>query len=140
MNREEFVGYVQSRAAELGIPLHQERELTGLPREFHQALALACLIDARGQAAPSGEALRGWYGQAAESTEAARWAYRVVRNLRNSDLGKLDVDELLQFWILFDSFAGLAHGLANDLRRKSGVVNPSKDGEACSVGLPAGPR
>ncbi|MGH8200523.1 MAG: hypothetical protein ACREVO_09210 [Steroidobacteraceae bacterium] len=139
MNREEFAGYVQSRAEELGIPLHKEGELAGLPREFHQAVAVACLIDALGQPAPSGDALRGWYGLAgAESTEMARWAYRVVRNLRNSDLGKLDVDALLEFWILFDGFGGLAHALANDLRRKSGVVNPSKDGEGWSVGRPDG--
>jgi hypothetical protein len=131
MNREEFVGYVQSRAQELRIPLHQEGELRGLPCELHQALAVAHLLSALGQAAPSGEALRGWYGQAAEEgRKTARWIYQVVRDLRNSDLEQLDMDELVKLWILFDGFGGLAHALANDLRRKSGVVNPSKDGGA----------
>lgn len=131
MNREEFAGYVQSRAQEIGIPVHQEGQLLGLPCEFRQALAVAHLLDALGQDRPSGEALRSWYGQAAlEGTETARWVYRVARDLRNSDLEKLDVDELVSFWLLFDSFGGLAHGLASDLRRKSGLVNPSKDGGA----------
>jgi hypothetical protein len=131
MNREEFAGYVASGARELRIPLHQEGELLGLPCEFHQALAVAHLLDALGKAAPSGEAVRSWYGQAAvDGTKTARWVYQVVRDLRNSDLEKLGIDELVEFWILFDSLGGLAYALANDIRRKSGIVNPSKDGGA----------
>lgn len=129
MNREEFIGYLESRAEELEIPLHREGELLGLPREFHHALAVAHLLDALGKPAPSGDALRTWYGRAAlASPETARWAYGVVGSLRNQDLDRLDVDELLKLWLRFESWAGVAHGLANDLIRKSEFVNPSKDG------------
>lgn len=128
MNREEFIGYVKSRAEELGIPLHQEGELLGLPRECHQALAVAHLLDALGQAAPSGDALRTWYGEGLGSPETARWVYSVVGSLRNQDLEKLDLDELLKFWLRFQSWSGFANGLANDMTRKSDLVNPSKDG------------
>ena len=131
MNREEFIAYIESRAEELGIPVHREGELLGLPREFYQALAVAYLLDALGQPAPSGDDLRVWYGKAAlTSPEVARWAYRVVGSLRNEDLHKLDVDELLKFWLRFESWGALARGLANDLRRDSNLVNPSKDGGA----------
>lgn len=129
MNREEFIAYIESRAEQLQIPVHQEGELLGLPREFYQALAVAHLLEALGQPAPSGDDVRKWYGKAAlESPEAARWAYRVVGSLRNQDLDKLDVDELLKFWLRFESWGALARGLANDLRRSSNFVNPSKDG------------
>lgn len=128
MNREEFIGYVKSRAEELRIPLHQEGELLGLPRECHQALAIAHLLDALGKPAPSGDDLRTWYGQRSASPETARWVYSVVGSLRNQDLEKLDLDELLKFWLRFQSWSGFANGLANDLKRKSEFVNPSKDG------------
>jgi hypothetical protein len=131
MNREEFIAYIESRAGEAEIPIHREGELVGLPLEFHQALAVAHLLDALGKPAPSGEDVRKWYGEAAlASPEAARWAYRVVGSLRNEDLGKLDVDELLKLGLRFESWGALARGLANDLRRDSDLVNPSKDGGA----------
>ena len=129
MNREAFVGYLQSRSAELQIPLHGEGELRGLPREFHQALALAHLLDALRRPGPSGEALRSWYGdQALASPETARWVYRVVGSLRNPDLEKLDVYELVTFCNRFEPWVGLANGLVNDRNRKKSIVNPSKDG------------
>jgi hypothetical protein len=119
MNREEFVGYLESTAGELQIPVHGDGDLLGLPREFHQALALACLLDALRRPAPSTEALRSWYGEAAfASPEPARWVYRVVGSLRNRDLEKLDVFELVAFWNRFDPWVGLANGLANDRRQK----------------------
>ncbi len=131
MNREEFIAYIESRGEELEIPVHREGELLGLPREFYQALAVAHLLDALGQRAPSGDDVRKWYGKAAlASPEAARWAYRVVGSVRNQDLNGLSVDELLKFWLRFESWGALAQGLANDLRRSSNFANPSKDGGA----------
>lgn len=119
MNREEFVGYLQSRAEELQIPLHGEGELQGLPREFHQALAFACLLDALRRPAPTGRDLRAWYGETAlASPEAARWIYRVTGWLRNPDLEKLEVYELVAFCNRLEPWVGLADGLANDRRRK----------------------
>jgi hypothetical protein len=129
MKREEFIRYLESRADELEIPCHGEGDLRGLPREFCQALAVAHLLDALGRSAPSGDDMRRWYGEVAlANPEAARWAYRVVGSLQNQDLDKLDVDELLKFWLRFESWGGLAKGLANDLRRRSNSVNSSKDG------------
>lgn len=131
MNREEFIGYVESRAKVLKIPLNRRGELARLPRKFHHALALAYLLDALGQAAPSGEALRNWYGQAAAaSPETARWVYRVVGSLRDPDLEKLNTKELIAFSERFGPWGGLAKGFANDRARKSLPVNPSKDGGA----------
>jgi hypothetical protein len=119
MSREEFVGYLESRAEGLKIPLHRDGELRGLPREFHQALAVAYLLDALGQPAPSGEDLRSWYGQAVSaSPEAARWAYRVVGSLRNQDLQELDVYELVAFSNRFDTWGGFANAFANDRKPK----------------------
>lgn len=125
MKREEFVGYVASRAGQIGIPVHQEGELKGLPREFHHSIAIAYLLDALGQDAPSGEELRAWYGAAASASPmTARWVIRVVGSLRNPDLEKLDIDELLAFWPLFEGWAGMAHGLANDRCRKPEPCQP----------------
>ena len=119
MNREEFVSYLESRAGELEIPLHSEGDLRGLPRELHQALAVAHLLGALGRPAPSGDDVRTWYGRMAlANPEVARWAYRVVGSLRNQDLDKLEVDELLKFWLRFESWGGLAKGLAGDLSRQ----------------------
>ena len=119
MNREEFIGYLESRAEGLQIPLHRKGELLGLPRKFHQALAVASLLDALGQACPPVTTLRTWYGRAAlASPETARWVYRVVGSLRNPDLEKLDVDELRAFSERFESWDGFANGLANDRKRK----------------------
>ncbi|HEY1890655.1 MAG TPA: hypothetical protein VGG63_09615 [Steroidobacteraceae bacterium] len=134
MNRGEFVGYVESRAEELQIPLHGEGELRGLPREFHQALALAHLLDALRRPGPSGEALRTWYGdQALASPETARWVYRVVGSLRNADLEKLDVYELVAFCSRVEPWCAFASGLVNDRSRNSVLVNPPKDGSARST-------
>lgn len=119
MNREEFVRYLRSRAEELRIPLHGEGDLWGLPREFHQALAFACLLDALRRPGPTPQDLRAWYGEAAlASPETARWVYRVVGCLRNPDLEKLDAYELVAFWNRLEPWVGLADGLANDRRRK----------------------
>ncbi len=119
MNREEFVGYLRPRAEELQIPLHSEGKLLGLPREFHQALALACLLDALRRPAPTDKDLRTWYGEAASaSPETARWVYRVVGSLRNPDLEKLEVYELVTFWNRLEPWVGLANALANDRGRK----------------------
>jgi hypothetical protein len=118
MNREQFIGYVKSRAEVLKIPLHDEGELLGLPRACHQALAVAYLLDALGQPAPSGDELRTWYGEELASPETARWVYSVVGSLRNQDLEKLNLEELLKFWLRFQSWSGFASGLANDLKRK----------------------
>ncbi len=128
MNREEFIGYVKARAEELKIPLHDEGELLGLPRQCHQALAVAHLLDALGQSAPSGDALRTWYGAGLASPQTARWVYSVVGSLRNQDLEKLDLDELLKFWLRFQTWSGFTNGLVNDIARKSEFVDPSKDG------------
>ena len=125
MNREEFAGYVASMAGELGISVHPEGELQGLPREFLHSVAIAHLLDALGQAAPSAEELRAWYGPAASaSPKTARWVTRVVGSLRNPDLEKLNLDELLTFWPLFEGWAGMAHGLANDRCRKPDPCQP----------------
>lgn len=119
MNREEFTGYLESRADALEIPLHREGELLCLPREFHQAVALACFLDALGQPAPTGKALRTWYGEAASaSPETARWVLRVVGSLENEDLKKLHVNELMAFSTQFDVWGGFAHVLANGRARK----------------------
>lgn len=119
MSREEFIGYLASRAEGLKIPLHRGGELRGLPREFHQALALAQLLDALGQSAPSSEALRTWYGKAAwANVEAARWVYRVVGSLRDPDLKNLDLGELMSFWVRFETWGAAANSLARDARRK----------------------
>jgi len=119
MNRGEFVGYLESRAQGLQIPLHSEGELQGLPLEFHQALAVAHLLDALRRPAPSGRALRAWYGQAAlASPDTARWVYRVVGSLENPDLEQLDVYELVSFWNRLEPWVGVANALANDRRRK----------------------
>jgi hypothetical protein len=119
MTRDEFVGYLAARAEALRIPLHRAGELAGLPREFHQALAVARLLDALGQPAPSGELLRTWYGRAAwASADAARWVYGVVGSLRDPDLEQLDLGELLSFWVRFDTWGAAAHALARDVRRQ----------------------
>lgn len=119
MSREEFIGYLASRAEALKIPLHRGGELRGLPREFHQALAMAQLLDALGQPAPSSELLRNWYGKAAwASAEAARWVYRVVGSLRDPDLKSLDLGELISFWVRFETWGAAANCLARDARRK----------------------
>lgn len=119
MNRGEFVGYLDTGVGPLPMPLWARGELAGLPREFHQALALAHLLDALRLPAPSGEALRGWYGAAAAaSPETARWVYRVVGSLRNGDLEQLDDIELLAFSSRFQGWVGLAAGLANDRKGK----------------------
>lgn len=119
MGREEFIGYLASRAEALEIRLHRGGELRGLPREFHQALAVAQLLDALGQPAPSSELLRTWYGKAAwASGEAARWIYRVVGSLRDPDLKSLDLGELMSFWVRFDTWGAAANSLARDARRR----------------------
>ncbi|HEV2271365.1 MAG TPA: hypothetical protein VGR92_18080 [Steroidobacteraceae bacterium] len=119
MSREEFIGYLASRAEALRIPLHRGGELRGLPREFHQALAMAQLLDALGEPAPSGELLRTWYGNAAwASAEAARWIYRVVGSLRDPDLKNLDLGELMSFWVRFETWGAAANSFARDARRK----------------------
>jgi hypothetical protein len=119
MTREDFVGYLASRAEALKIPLHRAGELVGLPREFHQALAMARLLDALGQPAPSGELLRAWYGRAAWASGAvARWVYEVVGSLRDPDLEQLELGELMSFWVRFDTLGAAAHSLARDVRRK----------------------
>jgi hypothetical protein len=119
MNREQFIGYLATRAETLEIPLHRGGELRGLPREFHQALAMAQLLDALGQPAPSSELLRTWYGKAAwASAEAARWIYRVVGSLRDPDLKNLDLGELMSFWVRFETWGTAANALARDARRK----------------------
>lgn len=118
MNREEFVGYLSSRAHALEIPIYRGGELTGLPCEFHQALAVARLLDALGQPAPSGELLRAWYGKAAWASGAvARWVYEVVGSLRDPDLEQLELGELMSFWVRFDTFGAAAHSMARDVRR-----------------------
>lgn len=119
MNREEFVGYLASRATELKIPLHGTGQLCGLPTQFHHSLAVAHLLDALGQPSPSGELLRAWYGEAAlGSGEAARWVYRVVGSLRNPDVEKLNSDELMMFWVRFDTWGATANSLARDDTRR----------------------
>lgn len=138
MNREEFIGYLASSAEGLEIPLHRRGKLRGLPREFHQALAIAHLLDALGRPAPSGEVLRNWYGkEALASPEAARWIYRVVASLRDPDLKKLHQNELNPFGLRLVTWGSAANAVAEDMARKlrrvrSAVhhrsVNPSKDG------------
>ena len=119
MNRDEFVGYLGSRADALGIRLHRDGELMGLPCEFHQALAVAQMLDALGCPAPSSQLLRKWYGKAAwGNVEAARWVYRVVGTLMEPDLGKLDLGELMSFWVRFDNWGAVARGLAAEARNK----------------------
>jgi hypothetical protein len=125
MNREEFVGYLESRGEWLAIPLHREGRLRGLPCEFHQAVAVACFLRALRQPAPTGDALRAWYGEAASaSPETARWVCRVVGCLRNPDLQSLDMNDLLTFWPLLDEWAGMAHAIANDRVRKNASCQP----------------
>jgi hypothetical protein len=120
MNREEFVEYLASRAQGLKIPLHRSGKLLGLPREFHQALAIAYLLDALGQPAPSGEALRTWYGKdALASPQAAKWVYRVVGALRDPDLEKLNTKELISFGLCLATWGAAASGVAGDAARKA---------------------
>ena len=91
----------------------------GLPCEFHQALAVAQMLDALGCQAPSSEVLRAWYGNAAwASVEAARWVYRVVGALRDPDLGKLELGELMSFWVRFENWGTAAKCLAAEVRHK----------------------
>jgi hypothetical protein len=119
MNRDEFVGYLAFRTDALGIRLHRDGELTGLPCEFHQALAVAQMLDALGQPAPSSEVLRKWYGNVARANvQAARWVYRVVGALRDPDLGKLDLGELMSFWVRFENWGTVARGLAAEARHQ----------------------
>ena len=67
------------------------------------------MLDALGRPAPSSEALRKWYGTAAWANgEAARWVYRVVGALRHPDLAKLDLGELMSFWVRFDNWGDAA--------------------------------
>jgi hypothetical protein len=131
MNREEFVGYVESRAEELRIQVHGEGELRGLPCEFQHALALVWLLDALRRPAPSSEALRSWYGHAAlASPEAARWVYRVVGSLHNADLERLDAYELMAFCSRIEPWCAFASGLINDRSRNRALINPPKDASA----------
>jgi hypothetical protein len=119
MSREEFVGFLASGAGAFKIPLHRAGDLIGLPREFHQALAVARLLDALGQPAPTNDLLRSWYGKAAwASAEAARWVYQAVGALRDPDIEQLDLGELLSFWVRFDTWGAAAHSLARDVRRQ----------------------
>jgi hypothetical protein len=119
MNRDEFIRYVASNAGALGIRLHRAGELAGLPCEFHQALAIAKLLEALGRSAPSSGVLRGWYGNAAwANPEAARWVYRVVEALRDPDLERLDLGELMSFWVRFDAWGCAAKWAAHDVREK----------------------
>lgn len=119
MGRDEFIGYLASRAEALDIPLHQTGELAGLPCEFHHALAVAQLLDALGHRPPSGAALRAWYGEVASADgETARWIYRAVGTLRNPDLERLDPNELTQFWVRFDTWGAAAHVLVRSKRRR----------------------
>jgi hypothetical protein len=126
MNREEFISYLESRAEALRIPLHRKGEMAGLPRKFHHALAVAHLLVALGQPAPSAQFLRTWYRQAASaSPEAARWVYGVVGSLRNPDVQKLKATELVAFSERFRPWGGIANGFATDRARKSRPVNPT---------------
>lgn len=119
MHRDEFIGYLAPRAEALDVRLHQVGELAGLPCEFHQALAVAQMLDALGRPAPSSEVLRAWYGKTAwASGEAARWVYRVVGALRDPDLAKLDLGELMSFWVRFDTWGAMARLLASEERQK----------------------
>lgn len=119
MNRDRFIGYLASRSEALDIPLHRGGELKGLPREFHQALAVAQLLVALGHPAPSGELLRAWYGKSAwANAEAARWVYRVAGTLSGPDLEELDVAELLSFWVRFDNWGAAAKLLARRVQQK----------------------
>lgn len=119
MNREEFIAYLASRADNLKMPLHRGGKLLGLPRELHQALAVAYLLDALGQPAPSSEALRTWYGKdALASAETAKWIYRVVGGLRDPDLERLTVSELISFGLRLATWGAAASGLAGDATRK----------------------
>jgi len=128
MSREEFIKYLAARAQTLEIRLHRSGELAGLPFEFHQALALTHLLDALGLSAPSSETLRKWYGKAAwASAETARWIYRVVGALRDPDLDRLELGELMSFWVRFDNWGAAANLLARDARRKLGPVRASGD-------------
>jgi hypothetical protein len=77
------------------------------------------MLDALGRPAPSSEVLRKWYGNAAwANVEAARWVYRVVGALREPDLGKLDLGELMSFWVRFENWGAVAKGLAVEVRHK----------------------
>jgi hypothetical protein len=138
MSRGEFIEYLASRAEGLKIPLHRAGRLLGLPREFHQALAMTRLLDALGQRAPSSEVLRTWYGkEALASGNAAKWIYRVVGALRDPDLQKLSKSELISFGLRLATWGAAASALAGGatrLRRARRTVplqpgNPSKDGE-----------
>ncbi|HVS76452.1 MAG TPA: hypothetical protein VHE11_05920 [Steroidobacteraceae bacterium] len=119
MTRDEFVRYLAPRADAINIRLHRSGALAGLPWKFHQALAVAQLLDALGQRAPSSEDLRAWYGAATGSTEeTARWIYRVVGSLRDWDLEKLDLGELMSFWVRFDTWGEAAYLLAREARAR----------------------
>lgn len=139
MSREEFIEYLASRAEGLKISLYRGGRLLGLPREFHQALAMAYLLDALGGPAPSSELLRTWYGKnALASPEAAKWIYRVVGALRDPDLERLGINEVISFGLRLATWGAAASALAGDATRKSRRVrrtahyslgNPSKDGQ-----------
>lgn len=119
MNRDEFIRYLASRAQALDIRLYRSGELAGLPCEFHEALALAQMLDALGRPAPSSETLRKWYGKAVSgSAETARWIYRVVGALRDPDLENLDLGELMSFWVRFDNWGAAANMVAKKARQK----------------------
>lgn len=144
MSREEFIGYLASRAKDLKIPLRRRGKLLGLPRKFHQALAVACFLDALGQPAPSSEVLRAWYGKEAQAgVETAQWIYRVVGALRGPDLEGLDPGVLMSLWVRFDTWGAMANSLVRDAKRKPRKVHrttrhhpvtPSKDGDPRRIG------
>jgi hypothetical protein len=119
MNRDEFIRYLASRADALDIRLYRGGELVGLPCEFHEALALTQMLVALGRPGPSSEALRNWYGKAASaSAEAARWIYHVVGALRDADLERLDLGEVMSFWVRFDNWGAAANMVARKARQK----------------------
>ena len=123
MSRDEFIRYLASNAGALDVRLHRAGELAGLPCEFHQALAVAKLLEALGRPAPSSAALRGWYGHTAwANAEAARWVYGVVEALRDPDLEQLDLGELMSFWARFDAWSCAAKWAARDVREKLRAV------------------
>lgn len=116
MSREDFIQYLAARAGALDIPLHETGALEGLPAEFHHALAVAHLLEALWRPAPSSELLRSWYGHKASSSgEVARWIYRVVGALRDADLMKLDLGELMSFWVRFENWGAAAKMAAREV-------------------------
>ncbi|HEX5458881.1 MAG TPA: hypothetical protein VFX20_02835 [Steroidobacteraceae bacterium] len=135
MTREQFIGNLASVSGGLEIPVHRKGKLLGLPRKFHQALALAYLLDALGQPAPSSRTLRAWYGdETLGSPEAAKWIYAVTGALQDADLETLHPKELNAFGIRLVTLGSMAHAVAADAKRKTrrkrksphhDVVNPS---------------